>query len=415
MSDPSDPASPSAQAETADALARMAAYDRKREKKSGGGWGPLVLMLVVLVPLAAVGAVAWLQMDMRNQLVALSAANAELQQLNAGNSTELAQLQENQQQVSAALQETLEQRLQELTQQERQQQQQEQQQHQQELASANSALAAQARQISALERELADLRMNGADAGSSPLSEAETLLRIAQQRLVLAGDVAAAIDLYLAADELLRMVDDPQAIVVREALAVELAQLRALPTVDVPGLFAQLTAQAALVNELAVLSPSTQQDDSAASTEAPVAQNGWWNSVQQTIGEYFVVTRSTDAIMPQLGAEEQSMIRALVQLRIEQAKVALLRGEPEVYQAALDEALAASRQWLSGDENATTFLTTLDTLRNTPIANDIPQVDQALSAVRQLSDATSISPPMKPADPTPLPQATELAAPGTQL
>jgi uroporphyrin-3 C-methyltransferase len=212
------------------------------------------------------------------------------------------------------------------------------------------------------------------------------------------------------------MVDDPQVIAVREALAVELAQLRALPLVDVAGLFAQLTAQAALVDELAVVPASAQQDGSAASTEATTEARGWWNGVQQTIGEYFVVTRSTDAIMPQLGAQEQSMIRALIQLRIEQAKVALLRGEPRVYQSALDEALAASREWLGADDGAAAnFLATLETLRDSSIVADVPQFDAALTAVHQLSDATRIAPPVKPADPVPLPQASEPAATGTQL
>src|SRR5690606_7146314 len=121
-----------------------------------------------------------------------------------------------------------------------------------------------------------------------PLTEAESLLRLAQQRLVLARDTAAAIDLFRAADELLRTIEDPAAFGVRETLAREVAALQALPIIDVPGIFARLGAQSERVAGFAVVAEATVQDFTVGSaTRDATAESGWWNSVKQTLGEYF--------------------------------------------------------------------------------------------------------------------------------
>ncbi|MEY4641448.1 MAG: hypothetical protein RLZZ227_1442 [Pseudomonadota bacterium] len=413
MSDVPESPKPPPQTDTGEALARMAGYgEDNRRAKSRRGWGPLVIVLVVLLPLAAVGGIAWLHVEMRKELDVLRAANAALQQQSAGSTSQVAQLQESQQELGSSLEQS-QQELQANLQ--RSLEQMLEQAVQPELSAANAAVAAQAQRIAALERQLQDLRQAATGATTSPLSDAEAMLRFAQQRLVLARDVAAAIDLYVAADELLAGVEDPRVFSLRDVLARELAQLRAVPVVDVSGLFAQLSAQARRVEDLAVAVETTATERGTTQTEAVVADSDWWGSVQQTLGEYFVVTRSTDAVLPQLNSEEQLLIRALIQLRIEQARFALLRSDQRLYQQALADALSSSRQWLSPDDSAVAeFLRALEALRNMPIVADIPTVDETLVALRAISGAPQIAPPLKPADPAPLPDAQRPAA-GTQL
>jgi uroporphyrin-3 C-methyltransferase len=413
MSDVPESPKPPPQTDTGEALARMAGYGEDNWRaKSRRGWGPLVIVLVVLLPLAAVGGIAWLHVEMRKELDVLRAANAALQQQSAGSTSQVAQLQESQQELGSSLEQS-QQELQANLQ--RSLEQMLEQAVQPELSAANAAVAAQAQRIAALERQLQDLRQAATGATTSPLSDAEAMLRFAQQRLVLARDVAAAIDLYVAADELLAGVEDPRVFSLRDVLARELAQLRAVPVVDVSGLFAQLSAQARRVEDLAVAVETTATERGTTQTEAVVADSDWWGSVQQTLGEYFVVTRSTDAVLPQLNSEEQLLIRALIQLRIEQARFALLRSDQRLYQQALADALSSSRQWLSPDDSAVAeFLRALEALRNMPIVADIPTVDETLVALRAISGAPQIAPPLKPADPAPLPDAQRPAA-GTQL
>jgi uroporphyrin-3 C-methyltransferase len=211
------------------------------------------------------------------------------------------------------------------------------------------------------------------------------LLRFAQQRLVMARDIATAIELFLQADALLASVNDPAIVDLRASLAREVTALRALPSIDVAGLFAQLSARAAQVTDFSTASDATVQDFAVTAPEQAAA-DGWWNRVTQSIGEYFVVSRSSGPVVPQLSARDQFELQALVQLHIEEAKLALLRADPQLYRATLDEALALSRRWLrSADGSLDEFLAGLETLRDAPVVVDIPDTDQTLNALRRLS------------------------------
>ncbi len=363
----SDSSVPPPNADTGAARPRLVAYSRKESS----AWGPLVLVLVLLIPLVAVGWVAWRQVALQSELAALRADNATLQQLNASSTNQFAQVEQRQQELAASVQQSVQQAL------------------QQQLAVSDAVATAQAEQVATFASELAamQLRLNSMDSGGSPLTEAEVLLRFAQQRLVLARDTTTAIELFLSADSLLRDIVDPAVVTVRESLAREVATLQALPTVDVAGLFAQLSVQAARVENFTVVSDATVQDFSVAPAAAETAESsGWWSGVKQAFGAYFVVSRSNGAALPQLSASEQYQLRALVQLHIEQAKVALLRGDARLYQSALEDALVTSRRWLRSDDSSfDDFTAALTTLRDTPIVVDIPAVEQTLNSLRRLS------------------------------
>jgi uncharacterized protein HemX len=345
---------------------------------------------VLLIPLAAVGWVAWEQTALQQELAALRADNATLQQSSTSTTSEVTRLEQRQQALDATLQQQVPLQV------EQQVEQEVEQALQQERAASAAALTAQSEQIIALENELAEtrLRLNAMSGGGSPLTEAEVLLRFAQQRLVLARDTDTAIELFLAADDLLRPMADPAVVSVRESLAREVATLQALPAVDVAGIFARLSAQAARIDSFMVASDATAQDFVVTPANVDTQQtNGWWEGIKQSLGEYFVVTRSTGAALPQLSSGEQFQLRALVQLHIEQAKVALLRVEPALYQSALEDALVASRRWLrSEDGSLDDFIEALTTLRDTPVVVDVPAVGQTLSALRQLTGSTAAGP-----------------------
>jgi uroporphyrin-3 C-methyltransferase len=191
-------------------------------------------------------------------------------------------------------------------------------------------------------------------------------------------------------------------------LARELTALEAVPAIDVPGLFARLGALSARVDDFNVVVDGAVEDFTVPSHEGDAAASGWWSGVKQTLGEYFVVTRSTTDIAPQLGSGEQFLLRTLVQLHIEQARLALLNAEPALYRAALDDARAVAQRWLSGDAaSKEALLAALDELRDTVIVSALPASGDALEALQQVAGAST---PVAPAPPT-NPAATMPIAP----
>ena len=90
------------------------------------------------------------------------------------------------------------------------------------------------------QKELA--RFSASDRDSWLLAEAGHLLRLANQRLVMAGDPVAAQALLNSADAVLRELDDASLHTVRAAIAADIASLRAVPRVDVEGIYLRLAA-----------------------------------------------------------------------------------------------------------------------------------------------------------------------------
>jgi uroporphyrin-3 C-methyltransferase len=356
-------------------LTRLAAYGKEDKKKSGGLRNAFVLLSLLLL-LAAVAGLAWRQVEQEQTLVALRADYTALQQQSAGSVDRFAVLQQDQRQLTSDLQQMI----------------------QAELGAIDARVTAQAGQLNAINRELVStrLRLGELDSSASPLSEAEALLRLAQQRLVLASDPGTAAELFQTADELLRQLDDPAIIAVREILAGELAVLRSLTEVDVAGLYAQLGAQGALVDSLTVASGAGARDFDMAETAATAPEgDSWFSSIAAALDNYFVVTRTNQAVVPLLTTEQEYLLRGSIQLQIEQARLALLRADPQIYQSALDAARAAIGQNLQGD-NKEQVLATLTTLRDTPILMTLPPLGATLNALRQLLPVGTASPAETP-------------------
>lgn len=399
----SDASTPPPQDDTGEALARLASHGRenkKAERRSGAG--PLVF-IGILIPLAATGWVAWQQMELQREVAALRAGNEALRQQSGTDTNLLTDIQQRQQALDTALQQrddeldaTLQQRVQELEAMLREGSQQVLRQAQDRIAESSAAASAQAERLAIVERNLTALQrdLGREETDGVPLAEAELLLRFAQQRLLIAHDVQTAIALYRQADEVLRAVDDPALFAVRDIMARELAALEAVPVVDVPGLFTRLGALSARVGNFNAVVDGAVQDFSVQPLAADAAATGWWNSVKQTLGQYFVVTRNTADIAPQLGNGEQFLLRTLVQLHIEQARLALLNAEPQLYRAALDDAANVARRWLRGENGALDdFIAALEELRDTAIVSELPDVGDALTALQQVSPSPTVDAP----------------------
>lgn len=268
-----------------------------------------------------------------------------------------------------------------------------------ELAAATTRVAAQNEQLAVLQGELATLGRRVAD-NTNPVTtssrelvfaEAAGLLRLARERLLTARDVAGAIRLYLAADELLQPLDDSAAFSVREVLARELGTLRTLPEVDVQGLYARLGALAARIDGFRVQSDATADFsvDAPATTTTPATtatEASWYAGISAALDRYFVVTRQDGPVQPLLGSEQQYLIRRGIQLQLEQARLALLRGQTQVWQTALSEAEVGSTRWLAddGSSNHAQLLAELRDLQATAITTDIPALDNTLRVLQQV-------------------------------
>jgi uncharacterized protein HemX len=371
--------------------------------KSRTGRSMFVLLLdtLLLVAVAGLGYGYWQQKVTLEDIVTRQAALAGQV---ASSSGQFTSLQNNQQQIADNLQ-SMQQQLDQTLDQQMQNQQQAQQQLQSQLGESNSRIAGLAAQLNAVNGELATTRQQVSQLGSQTadsvmLSEAESLVDLARQRLLTARDVKAATALLVGSDDLLARIASIDVTAARTVLAADLTNLKALPNLNVEALYQQLAEVRMQVNGMTVVSGSDNPEFAVPDTgAAEPEESGWFDSALAVLGEYFVVTRQDVEVTPLLTEEQQFLLRQNIELQLASAQLALLNAEPEVYRTALGAARDGISQWMqSPDDNKAAILATLERLQQTPILLDLPDISASLAAIRQIASIAPIPVPAAPED-----------------
>lgn len=212
----------------------------------------------------------------------------------------------------------------------------------QSLQSVDAVLAEQ-------QKELA--RFSASDRNSWLLAEAGHLLRLANQRLVMAGDPVAAQALLNSADAVLRELDDPSLHSVRAAVALDIASLRAAPRVDVEGIYLRLAALIEQADTLVIFQLPKQ-----AAPPPPAAAQDWQGRLQQgyaaalaTLSDYLIIRRRDVPIQALMDPQWEGLVRQNLRMLLEQAQVALLSGNQTLYAISLERAQQWVAQFLESD------------------------------------------------------------------
>lgn len=226
-----------------------------------------------------------------------------------------------------------------------------------------------------------------ADRSDWQLAEAEYLLQLANQRLLLGGEPRSALEQLQAADDILRDQNDSGLLPVRAALATDIAALKALPTLDIEGTYVAIAAIAEQVAQLRLIQPLTMP---AAAPESEQPEADWSGRLQQGLGSAFArlgelvqIRRRDEPYQPLLAPEYEGALRQNLQLMFEQAQMALLAGNQTLYQQSLNRA----RDWLTKyytlDRDATAAqVAEIDALAERAITVVLPDISGSRRALK---------------------------------
>ncbi|PXX92822.1 uroporphyrinogen-III C-methyltransferase [Halomonas heilongjiangensis] len=214
-------------------------------------------------------------------------------------------------------------------------------------------------------------------------AEAAYLLRLANQRLQLERDVQGAAALLRTADDRLREADNPALVPVRREIAAELAALDAVPRVDRTGLWLALNAQ----QELIARQPLGQDiEEQVARSSIEEAPSGGWQQQLSRFGQELkslVTVRHHDAALEALiTPEQESYLRQSVRLVLEQAQLALLKEEQELFEASLDKALTLINGYYETDASGVrSVVSRLEALKGEAIRPELPDISGSQQAL----------------------------------
>ncbi len=227
-------------------------------------------------------------------------------------------------------------------------------------------------------------RFSGAERENWLLAEIGHLLRLANQRLVMGADPVAAEALLKSADTVLRGVDDPSLHVVRAAIAKEIAALRALPKVDLEGIYLRLAALMEQADKLVIFQLPKQ-----AERPQPAPASDWQGRLHQgykaalsKLSDYVIIRRRDVPMQALMDPQWEGLVRQNLRMLLEQAQIALLSDNQAVYVASLKSAQQGVAQFQASDEvGAKAISGEITRLQGLTIGIAQPDISRSLQAL----------------------------------
>ncbi|HFC54418.1 MAG TPA: hypothetical protein ENJ43_08305 [Gammaproteobacteria bacterium] len=221
------------------------------------------------------------------------------------------------------------------------------------------------------------------------LGETEYLLTVATRRLALEHDIRGAGAALQAADRQLTEIGDSRWLPVREAISGALADLQALPSPDTDGAAVTLAALDDAVEQLPLKQPERRLQSTALDT-APLQQaedlESWGGKVWESLKKLVIIRHGEKPAMAALLPPDQSeYLRQNLHLKLENARYALLRGNPELFRTSLGTA----REWIEAHfdpmADATKgMLESLKKLQGMEFPKELPDISAPLQQLRKL-------------------------------
>ncbi|KGK40988.1 hypothetical protein LH51_18020 [Nitrincola sp. A-D6] len=224
------------------------------------------------------------------------------------------------------------------------------------------------------------------------LAEAEYLLRLANQRVLMEQSATGALALLRSADEILRQADDAALYPVREALAQDIAALDAVPRLDTEGVFLRLSALNARVSDLRMTPVSDRRQlpdmleemtpEAVRDTWGAGAKNALSNAMSK-LDQLVVIQQRDEPVEPLLSPEQTYYLQQNLHLMLEQAQHALLQRRQGAYSHSLEKA----SQWIAdyfepSDATTQSLLRGLDELKQIDVAPEVPSINASLDALQ---------------------------------
>jgi uncharacterized protein HemX len=254
--------------------------------------------------------------------------------------------------------------------------------------------------------------------GDLLVADAAYLLSVANQKLLLVGDVKSVLAAMEAADQRLLESGDPVAYKVREVLAEEMSALKKVHAPDVVGISARLIALEKKVATLPLVLPhaGTVKEHEKEKAEAPAAADEQGDALDhawEEIKDLVTVRRTDRPIEAVLAPEQAEALRQILLLKLETTRAALFRNDERLFHDSLGTAL----DWLgqhfdASSEDTQSVQAELKDLLASSLGTSYPDISRAMKMLQDIEKlrleaemaATKPKTTAAPAAPEPAPQ-----------
>ena len=248
------------------------------------------------------------------------------------------------------------------------------------LAQSEEKIGYQARQLA---------QLSGGNRNDWLLSEAEYLLRLANQRLLLEHDIRGTELVLSAADGVLKEIDDPALIPARIALAEELLALQSLPAADIEGAYAKIRSMLRSIDQLPERFAASSHYSNSNEEENDERKNdSLWQQVLSELEKAVVIRNANEPVAPLLLPTERYYLIQNLNLIYEQVSLSLLSKNNLLYHDGLSKAKSWLEQYFD-PENQTVraHKEMIENLAQRKLVHDLPDISKSLKLVKSRIEA----------------------------
>lgn len=251
---------------------------------------------------------------------------------------------------------------------------------------AQAALLALQQRLDGIENSVAALAARQDTPGRRmEIAEVGQLLRLAEERLDLFGDVRSADAALAHADARLEAMDDPLYLPVRRRIAESRQALAAVPLPDVPALAASLSA---LQDSVAGL-PFEGEARREQALDPIEEDRGFWQRIKSALTPLVTVRRRVDEDSL-VSLEDRDFIRQGLWMQLESARLALMRGDAQAWQLSLHSVRDTLTERYDGrSARVADAVARVDELLATPLQAEMPDIGTAWAQLRLLREGTT--------------------------
>ncbi|MCA0899831.1 MULTISPECIES: uroporphyrinogen-III C-methyltransferase [Microbulbifer] len=255
---------------------------------------------------------------------------------------------------------------------------------QQQLAGVQRNVTAQGNRLS---------QLGNASREDWQLAEADYLLRLANQRLMLEQDSRSALGLLQEVDKIIRDVDMPDLYGVRQQLSRDITALKLVENVDREGLYLRLRA---LEEQMVKLNIQPQFDLAKRDAAAIQQQNdnpeigeahfrsSWDNFLNFLKGSVRIRDGEVDPVL--LSPQSETRFRQSLRLNMEQAELAVLRADDTVFKDSMNHARQLLLDYGVDNPQRQVILRELEELAQEKVKVELPNLSASQTALRNYID-----------------------------
>lgn len=257
---------------------------------------------------------------------------------------------------------------------------------------------AQTAEIATLQERLSDAIKQveaGRDRSESDwrLAEAEYLLRLANQRILMENRAEGALALLRSTDTILKELDDVSLYPLRQSLASDISKLESVPNLDLEGSYLRVAALIDRSKDLPTLTLEQQRQlpelidnviTEQVDTETQQSITSGFAKAISKLESLIVIQRHDQPVEPILSPDQGHYLRQNIQMLLEQAQLALLRQQQSVFTTSLSRAQSLLMQYFDRDNYTTSVLIqSLAELTTLNVSPTIPDISGSLKALQQ--------------------------------